>query len=54
MLETGSKALKTRIQAWNLKQLWATISACWMGWWRHENNVKTCPNHDPMDRKPQT
>jgi len=53
-LETQSRALKTRIIAWNPIKLWATISARRIGWWSHQNNHKTYPNHDHMDPKPQT
>ena len=53
MLEKRSRAQDSH-RCLESKKLWATNSAHWIGRWRHEKNLKTDSNHDPVDPKPQT
>jgi len=46
----GSKDSYSRLES---NKHWTTISARCIEWWRHQNNHKAYPNHDPMDPKPQ-
>jgi len=54
MLETWSRALKTRILASNPKILQATILARGIGWWRHIINQKQTPIMNPLAQNPQS
>jgi len=51
-LETKSRALKTRILAYNPKILRAKILARGIGWWHHIINQKSYPQHDLIGPKP--